>query len=404
MALSSLTLVLALALVVPAAAAGQARDEGEVPSELWDAYPLNPREGTARIRRGADEQPETQPGVGTVRPTGAQAGGVDRGGNESGDDSRTFWLVLGLSALALLVAVALGTAVRAAGGGSIAAVIAFPSRQVARRPARRRPPPVSAPPATKGLNMARQWRQRRMSNAEAPHVELSPQRAGGQDEDVPPPPAGVSVSAKMENDVASKWAGPEELTDDAVIEAAAPGEVEETNDLTGVAEEVQSVLVTAQDAAAKIRRKAEEEAERLRQEAAAAAEADRAEAERIRADAEAFAAETRAAAEASGEDLRTNAEWEAARLLEDAQARLDHADAEVAEKARQAEEQVRHRLETLRAEIERQEQRVESILVILGGISSQLEDLLDRRAKDVAEESPESLDEVLRPDSSTQVG
>jgi hypothetical protein len=46
----------------------------------------------------------------------------------------------------------------------------------------------------------------------------------------------------MENDVASKWAGPEESTDEAVIEAAAPREVEETNDLTGVAEEVQSVL------------------------------------------------------------------------------------------------------------------------------------------------------------------
>ena len=152
-----------------------------------------------------------------------------------------------------------------------------------------------------------------------------------------------------------------------------------------VGEEVQAILVSAQEAAAKIRRRAEDEAERVRNEAASAADAEvadarraadaeRIELDRLRAEAEAYATETRAAADAAAEQRWIEAEGEAARILEEVQRRRD-AVAELAP----AEAAAHERVATLQNEIERQEERLDSILVVLRQMSAQVASLLGRQ-------------------------
>jgi hypothetical protein len=199
-------------------------------------------------------------------------------------------------------------------------------------------------------------------------------------------------------------AGP--APEDPPADAGVPG------DLSAVAEEVGTVLKSAREAGERIRQTAHEEAERLRNEAQAAAasevaearqiaEAERAEGNRVRAEAEAYANETRAAADAFAEQRRREAEREAAGIVDDAQKRLKAADAEVAQKVRQAEAKMRQRVDALQAEIKRYEERLESILVVFHGMSSQLEDLLGGRrpeSSDGADAADEALAEALRPD------
>jgi hypothetical protein len=196
---------------------------------------------------------------------------------------------------------------------------------------------------------------------------------------------------------------------DAAAEVAG---AEGASGLAAVGEEVQAVLSSAQDAAAAIRRKAKEEAERVRDDAWAAAKAEiteaqrigaahREDAERIRAEAEAFAAEARAAAGTFTEELRTSAEREAARIEEEARERLSAADADAIRKVERAEDVARERIGSLRNEIERHEKRLQSILVILRGMSSQVEDVLAGRSSG-GETADESLEDVLRLDRSSE--
>jgi hypothetical protein len=171
------------------------------------------------------------------------------------------------------------------------------------------------------------------------------------------------------------------------MEEAKAVDGQEGAEVAAVSEEIQMILVSAQDAAVKIRRRAEQEAERIRKEAASTAavgvdeaqriaEADRMEAGRIRAEAEAYATETRAAAHAAAEQRRIQAEGETAQMLAEAQRRRDAVDAELAHKVEHAEAEARQRVEALQAELERQEQRLERMIVLLHGMGSQLEALL----------------------------
>jgi hypothetical protein len=206
-----------------------------------------------------------------------------------------------------------------------------------------------------------------------------------------------------------------EGTSGAIAPEAAATEPPEATGFKAVGEEVQTVLSSAHEAAAQIRRRAEEEAKRTRHDAWSAAQAEIAEAkpvaeahrddaERIRAEAETSAREAGAAAEAFAEELRTSAEREATRIEQEAQARLAAADAEVAQKIEQAEAEAHERFSVLREGIKRHEERLESILVILRGMSSQVEALLVRReASDEPGETPdESLEDVLRLDRSPE--
>ena len=211
---------------------------------------------------------------------------------------------------------------------------------------------------------------------------------------------------------------PEEAVDapsePAVDKEAEPVEAEAHADVARVGEEVGVVLTSAQEAAARIRGNAQEEAERVRAEAETtaaavvaeareAAEADRAEATRIRTEAEAYDRDTRAAADAFVEQRRSDAEREAAQIVGDAQRRLEDADAQVEQTIRQATATEREQIEVLQAEVAHYEERLESILVVFRGVSSQLEDLLARRQAerlDQLDVSDEALADALQPDRS----
>ena len=195
---------------------------------------------------------------------------------------------------------------------------------------------------------------------------------------------------------------------------AEPGDAELPADVGSVGEEVGTVLKSAQEAAARIHRAAEREAERLRKEAEAAtaaaltearrdAEADRAEGSRVRAEAEAYAKDTRAAADAFAEQRRSDAERESAQIIGEAQRRLADADSEVERKMRQATARERRRIEALQAEVGHYEKRLDSILVVFRGVTSQLEDLLGKRQAergDRPEFSDEALEDALEPKQS----
>jgi hypothetical protein len=206
---------------------------------------------------------------------------------------------------------------------------------------------------------------------------------------------------------------------DAPVEAVAEeaGESVEAElpvDITDVGAEVDAVLKSAREAAASIRRRAQDESARLRDEAEAATaevqearqilELERADTNRTRAEAEAYAAETRAAAEAFAEQIRTEAEREAVQIVEHAGRRLEAADAEVEQRVRQAEGSARDRVEELEADSKRYEARLESMLVVFRGMSSQLEELLGKGQADGGHDADaydETLEDALRPDSAS---
>jgi chromosome segregation ATPase len=171
-------------------------------------------------------------------------------------------------------------------------------------------------------------------------------------------------------------------------------------------EQVDAILQTARDTAAKLTAAATEEAERTRAEANAAAirevetarrraERDREQAAKERADAEAYAARLRSEAEAAAEKLRADAEHEASTLLESAR------------------ESARARVVALQAEAKRHEERLEVLLAVSRGMTSEIEDVLEREdgpgldvepvdPERAVEPAQEDIGEALRPNTSTE--
>ena len=212
---------------------------------------------------------------------------------------------------------------------------------------------------------------------------------------------------------AAAESGREPSAESVTDEQAVPQE-EVPADLSVVGDEIGIVLKSAQEAADKIRRTANQEAARRRDEIKAAtaaevaeveriAEADRADAHRIRAEAEAHAKDTRAAADAFAEQRRAEAEREAATIEAHARTRLEAADVEVEQKMREVEAKARERVNLLQAEAERYEGRLENLFVVFREMTSTLEVLLGTprtRSKDGAAASDEALEHALRPDAS----
>jgi hypothetical protein len=201
---------------------------------------------------------------------------------------------------------------------------------------------------------------------------------------------------------------------ESVTDEDVPREAEVPADLSVVGDEIGTVLKSAQEAADRIRRTANEEAARRRDEIEATtaadvaevqriAEADRADAHRIRAEAEAHAKDTRAAADAFAEQRRAEAEREAATIEAHARTRLEAADVEVEQKVREAEAKARERVNLLQAEAERYEGRLENLFIVFREMSSKLEVLLGtprNRSEDGAAASDEAFEQALRPDAS----
>jgi hypothetical protein len=374
-------------LMAPGAPAGVHSPARANLRPLWHAFPLGPR------LQPAEKKSASLASIQLVRPSPADSDG-------SGPDSLL---------IAFITTIVLATGV---------AVLAFRSL----RPAQARRGTMSAASlpfrATKGGNRMSN-RKRKLWARDEPHSSL--------------PRAGEQISSGRENsksavervaayslgDAGGSGGGvPEERVDD---EEAKLVDVDIPADPRAVGEEVGSVLQSAQEAAVRIRHAAQEEAQRLRAEAEAAAEstlaearreaeADRAGAGRMRAEAEAYAKDTRAGVDAYAEGRRKDTEREAAQKLSDVQRRMEAADAEVEERIRQGHAERREQLARLEAEVERYEERLESMLVVFRGMSTQLEELLGRRRAERADaeeetEDSEALEEVLRPDpSNSHVG
>jgi hypothetical protein len=405
-ALGCLALVLTIALAEPTVAAGQEHEQGRVPSTLWETYPFAPgeRTGSIRIEPGADGWKTITPSVATTTPVETDAEEPEGQTSSRGEPSRTFSVaLLALALLALLVIVAVSATPAGERARLLPRIDILSSQAVFRWPSRRTSAQAPFMPTKKGPSMPKPRRRPRKRGLEPTSSSGHLRDEGGNESltstDAPGSPG-------KENDPK-----PSEIRSGARVdigdgEDAIRGEVAETDELQAVAVELQAVLASAKEAAVNIRRRAEEDAERLRLESASTAEAELAEARRIANSERAEAERSRAEAATFAADTRAAAEREAARIAEEAQRRLDEADTEVAERFRQAESEAAERVETLHAEIRGHEQRLESILVMLGAMTSQLEDLLGQAAaRDQGAEPPaESLDDVLRPDRSTQQG
>jgi hypothetical protein len=415
--LASMALSLVSVVSVAATASGGSRIGDRVPSELWKAYPLDPSE--ERVRAG-----NQAPGVPRARideRTRPDRDAVDRGEQSSATGGKPWvvgFVLVGVLVVLLILRRVATTAPAVAGGRKLFVVASGPRRPPASasrqehlsRPARPTGLRMSVARAEKGLTMAK-WRGRARGRDRKQVPRQGPEEQGRHhDGETPLAVERVSKYSIREDPVNENQPQPPEDDVQGTFGVLAPDKAEEptgnreATGLTAVGEEVQAVLSSAHDAATTIRRKAEEEAERMRHDAWSAAqgeiaeasriaEAHRNDAEHIRAEAETSATEVKAAAEEFAEELRTSAEREAARIEQEAQARLTAADANAAQKVERAEAEVRERFGMLQDEIKRHEERLESILIILRGMSSQVEALLARR--DASGESGETPDESL---------
>lgn len=171
----------------------------------------------------------------------------------------------------------------------------------------------------------------------------------------------------------------------ATPEAADEGSTDASADLADVGAEVGTVLKSAQEAAARIRQSAREQATKIREEAKAAAAAELAEARRVRSE-----------ADTSAQELRTHTEREADQLLETTRTRMARVDAEVEEKVREAESEALRRRAALQEETKLYEERLEKMLGVFRGMSSQLEELLGKRTEEPAEDEEATDDTALQ--------
>jgi AraC-like DNA-binding protein len=355
-----LTLVVA-GLAVPPALAGthaSAKSRPSDPTKLWSSFPLG--KPAQRVSRETTTRPTMRGPL--LAPAESQASGSSR--------FRLFAIVAGATFVGGGVAVLLvGLLLRSA---------AAPRRRALLRP-------------TEGGSMADLRRRLRVRAERNAPRDQSPDQAGSE--------GGMSRST-----VERLFAYSTGVSEPDAAEAEESGD-----DLTFVGDEVGTVLHSAREAAATIRRTAREEAERLRAEAESAAaaevdeadriaEADRADGERSRAEAEAEAERIRVVADAFAENRRKEAEREAAQILGDAHRRLAAVNAQIEQKVREQEAKAGQRRQALQAEVERYEQRLESILVGVLGMSSQLEDLLGGGQSDSGVTAPrpgEALQEAL---------
>jgi hypothetical protein len=220
----------------------------------------------------------------------------------------------------------------------------------------------------------------------------------------------VSEYAAAENRSSTPPAD-QEVLDEPVSDGADAAKGDGPTDLSAVGDEVGAILNSAQEAAANIRRAALEEAAKQSDEVQAAvaaelgaarraAKTEREEAHRVRAEADAYDGATRAAADDYAEQRRAEAEREAGMIVAEARSRLEAADAEVEHKLEKAEAQTRGRVDMLKTEAERYEERLDNIFVVFREMSSQLEELLGAREVTRAE-SDDGLEDALRPGPSS---
>jgi hypothetical protein len=182
-----------------------------------------------------------------------------------------------------------------------------------------------------------------------------------------------------------------------------------------VGEEVAAVLSSAHRAAEEIRESARQEAERIRAEAndkaastlaeaTLGAEQTRGESEQLRAEADEYSRETREAAERYVAETRQRIEDETAERREEVDKQVRGIRRAAEEKARNLYTEALQRKKALIEEAGRSEARLQQLLDVFHGMTSQLEELVEaeraRESGQANEQAPvrERLDEDLKPE------
>jgi F0F1-type ATP synthase membrane subunit b/b' len=376
-AICATALSVLLAVAGPAAAATATTNPKPKPQSLWRAYPLDDAH---------------RPGV-THPSTRTSATQPKRQGSSGSD---TGWLVAAALIAAAAAAALAGLVLRLRG-----TVPAIPGRTAAFFSGTAFRPRLPQGGAIMKSSRRKLW------SRDAGDSEQPPKR-----EEARPMPARSEQAPRAsltERVQAATGAPVEPEVDSATADVTA--------DLADVGVEVGTVLKSAQEAAARIRRQAREEATKIRDEAKAAAgaelaearrlaDADRSEGARLRAEAEADAEAARAEAETFAQELRTNAEHEADTMLEEARKRAARVDAEIEQRLRHVESEAHRRRDTLQAESKLYEKRLEKMLGVFNGMTTQLEQLLgvqsSERQADAGEDGKadgETLEAALQPDA-----
>jgi hypothetical protein len=370
----ALVLLLAFALAQAALAGAQSKDERK-PGELWNTYPLDPSGDQAQIL--GRPQTESQIPSNPQPPAAASPAPL---AFSAPSHRRPWWngivflITILLAGLATVLVAMRNRPERSVRRGAADASPAADSKTSRAKRSPKKTLPVQPNPTKEGSSMVN---FKPNPDDDEAGVEPEPDAAAS---DPSQPASGTEEDRRV---LALEHSETDAVSSDEKVPAFA-----------SFGEEVQTVLVSAQEAAVKIRRRADEEAERIRNEAAAAADAERAEAGRLaeasradaevlRSEAEAYAHETRITADGAAAQRRSEVEAEVGRILEEAQRRRDAIDAELADRVEHAEEEARKRIGTLQIEIQRQEERLESIAVVLRSMTSEVGGLLDRRGRSV---------------------
>lgn len=192
-----------------------------------------------------------------------------------------------------------------------------------------------------------------------------------------------------------------------------PVDPEISADYTEVGEKVGAVLASAQEAAEQMLASARADAERIRSDAqeqaakmtaAAKDEAERMQSEsvKLRREADDYRDETHAAADGYAAGARAEGEAEAGRRVAEADEKAQAIVAEAEQRARHVEQEEARRQEALAAAAKRYEERLQSLLGVFRGMSTELEGLLHpaRRDAEPKAEAPvsEALEDALRPE------
>jgi hypothetical protein len=337
---------------------------------LWSQFPLDQSRGS---RKKAPKSPKTT----NAHPASP--------GNTSGDEN--IWIIVAVAAAGtqlLLLAIVAGHRRRSARPSPLGdAAWARPGRLANSFQGGRI---MSRPPQ-------RNWFRREGKEAEQP-----PASAGEVEGTDLPTKRIAAYTPAPSADTSSDVRGKADVSDGAAESESAPNR--------SPGEQVDAILQTARDTAAKLTAVATEEAERTRAEANATAtreletahrraQSDREQAAKERADAEAYAARLRSEAEAAAEKLRADAEREALTLLESAR------------------ESASARIVSLQTEAKRHEERLAQLLKVTRGMTLHIEDVLKREGgpdldgqradEDRADEpADEELGEALQPNARSE--
>jgi hypothetical protein len=175
-------------------------------------------------------------------------------------------------------------------------------------------------------------------------------------------------------------------------------------DYAQLGEEVATILTSAKEAAAGMRRTAHEEAERTKTEAAATAAATTHEANRLLEEAQAHFDEQRVAAEERAQEIRQSADAYAEKARKNAEVEARRIVGAGEQRAKALEAEARQRRDSLVAEADAVQDRFEQLVPEFRKLTSRLEGLLAREPEggEMAADVEPSLAEALRPTGGAQ--